>query len=70
VTHPGSRSVCEAQLWRFSESQDRYNPEKEPQAELIAALSLDQALRRQGDFNIDKAESLGTIALLARSPLD
>jgi hypothetical protein len=35
---------------------------------LIAALSLDQALqymrRRHGDFNIDKAESLGMIALL------
>jgi len=71
---PGSRGVCEAQLWKFTEPQDRFNPEKEPETELIAALSLDQALnymrRRHSDFNISKAESLGMIALLAGSPLD
>ena len=71
---PGSRGVCEAQLWKFSEPQDQFDPEKEPETELIAALSLDQALkymrRRHSDFNVSKAESLGMIALLAGSPLD
>ena len=70
----GSRGVCEAQLWKFTEPPDRFNPEKEPETELIAALSLDEALkymrRRHRDFNISKAESLGVIALLAGSPLD
>jgi integrase len=45
VARPGSRGFCEAQIWRFSEPQDCYNPEKEPDAELIAALSLDRALQ-------------------------
>jgi hypothetical protein len=71
---PGSTGVCEAQLWKFSEPQDRYNREKEPDRVLVAAGSLDQALqymrRRHGDFNINKAESLGMIALLSGSPLD
>jgi hypothetical protein len=71
---PGSAGVCEAQLWKFSEPQDRYNREKEPDRVLVAAGSLDQALqyvrRRHGDFNINKAESLGMIALLSGSPLD
>jgi hypothetical protein len=71
---PGSTGVCEAQLWKFSEPQDRYNREKEPDRVLVAAASLDQALqyirRRHGDFNINKAESLGMIALLSGSPLD
>ena len=71
---PGSTGVCEAQLWKFSEPQDRYNREKEPDRVLVAAGSLDQALqymrRRHGDFNINEAESLGMIALLSGSPLD
>jgi len=71
---PGSAGVCEAQLWKFSEPQDRYDREKEPDRVLVAAASLDQALqymrRRRGAFNIGKAESLGVIALLSGSPLD
>jgi hypothetical protein len=74
VFRPGSRGVCEAQLWKFTEPHDQFNPEKEPETELIAALTLDQALKymrqRHSDFNINKTESLGMIALLAGSPLD
>jgi len=68
---PGCRGLLLMQLWRVSELQDRYTPEKEPETELIAALSLDQALhyrrRRHGVFNIDEAESFGIIALLVGS---
>ena len=66
--------VCEAQLSRFSEPQDPYDADKVPETELVAALSIDQALKympyRHRDFNITKAESLGVIALLGGSPLD
>jgi hypothetical protein len=51
---PGFRGVCEAQLWRFSESKTRTTPTKEPEMELVAALSFDQALKdmryRHRDF--------------------
>jgi hypothetical protein len=70
----GSRGVCEAQLWKFCAPQDPYDTDTEPETEMVAALSLDQALKymryRHRDFNITKAESLGMIALLGGSPLD
>ena len=74
VFRPGSRCVREAQLWRLSEPQDPYDADKVRETELVAALSLDQALKymryRHRDFNIAKAESLGIIAPLGGSPLD
>ena len=70
----GPRGVCEAQLWKFSEPQDPYDTDKEPETEMVAALPLDQALKymryRHRDFNITEAESLGIIALVGGSPLD
>jgi len=68
---PGSEGVCEAQLWEFSAPK---HDDEEPELQLVAAESLDQALkymrRRHDDFIISKAESLGMIALLSGSPLD
>jgi hypothetical protein len=71
---PGSRGVCEAQLWKFSAPQNPYNDAEEPETHLVAAQSIHEALRyiqwRERDFSISKAECIGMIAMLSGSPLD
>lgn len=71
---PGSGGVCEAQLWKFSPPETRYNREQEPETHMVAAASIHEALKyirwREPDFNVSKAECIGMIAMLSGSPLD
>jgi hypothetical protein len=70
---PGRSGFCEAQLWEFTATSG-FLPDQEPAVERIAAESLDEALkfmrRKYPEFRIVKAVALGTIAILAGSPLD
>jgi len=71
---PGSRGVCEAQLWKFTAPESHYNVNEPLESHLVAAESLDEALKyiqsREPDFSISKAECMGLIAMLSGSPLD
>ena len=71
---PGSRGVCEAQLWKFTAPESHHNVNEPPESHLVAAESLDEALKyiqlREPDFIISKAECMGLIAMLSGSPLD
>lgn len=71
---PGSGGVCEAQLWKFTAPENRYNVNEPPKTHLVAAKSIDEALKyiqwREPDFSISKAECIGLIAMLSGSPLD
>jgi hypothetical protein len=71
---PGSRGVCEAQLWKFTAPESRHNVNEPLVSHLVAAESLDEALKyiqsREPDFGISKAECMGLIAMLSGSPLD
>ena len=71
---PGTRGVCEAQLWEFTSAQRILNDDNAPAAHWVAAESLDAALRymrqRNEDFTITEASFLGMIPLLSGSPLD
>jgi hypothetical protein len=68
------RGVCEAQLWKFTAPESHYNVNEPPESHLVAAQSIDEALkyiqRREPDFSISKAECIGLIAMLSGSPLD
>ena len=71
---PSSRGVCEAQLWKFTPPESRYNVNEPPESHLVAAETIDEALKyiqwREPDFSISKAECMGLIAMLWGSPLD
>jgi hypothetical protein len=71
---PGSGGVCEAQLWKFTAPESHYNVNEPPESHLVAAQSIDEALKyiqwREPDFSISKAECIGLIAMLSGSPLD
>jgi len=71
---PGSRGVCEAQLWRFSGPRNPLDRDEEPESHMVAAESIHEALKyicwREREFRIHKAECVGLIAMLSGSPLD
>ena len=71
---PGSRGVCEAQLWTFTGPREVFPDDHGPEAHWVAADSLDAAVRylRQHyeDFRITEARCVGMVALLSGSPLD
>jgi len=71
---PGRTGVCEAQLWKFTNSPGILKDDHAEEVRWVAAESLDAALlymrRRNDDFMITEARFLGMIPLVSGSPLD